>query len=66
MHPSAPNTPPNFHPTYRPDIDGMRALAILAVVIYHAFPGKLSGGFIGTKYFFCNGFGPGDYASWFF
>ena len=28
--------------------------------------GELSGGFIGTKYFFCNGFGPGDYASWFF
>ena len=30
----------------------MRALAILAVVIYHAFPGKLSGGFIGVDVFF--------------
>ena len=28
--------------------------------------GDLSGNFIGTKYFFCNGFGPGDYAAWFF
>ena len=30
----------------------MRALAILAVVIYHAFPGKLAGGFIGVDVFF--------------
>lgn len=30
----------------------MRALAILAVVIYHAFPGKLSGGFVGVDVFF--------------
>ncbi len=42
----------NFHPGYRPDIDGMRALAILAVVFYHAFPGKLTGGFAGVDVFF--------------
>lgn len=39
-------------PGYRPDIDGMRALAILSVVIFHAFPDFLSGGFVGVDVFF--------------
>ena len=33
------------HPTYRPDIDGLRAVAVLSVVTYHAFPSLLPGGF---------------------
>lgn len=40
------------HPAYRPDIDGLRALAIIPVVVFHAFPGLLPGGFIGVDIFF--------------
>ena len=37
---------------YCPEIDGLRAVAVTLVVYFHAFPQKLSGGFIGVDIFF--------------
>jgi peptidoglycan/LPS O-acetylase OafA/YrhL len=37
---------------YRPDIDGLRAVAVLAVVGYHYFPMWVKGGFVGVDIFF--------------
>lgn len=37
---------------YRPDIDGLRAVAVTIVVFFHAFPEALPGGFVGVDIFF--------------
>jgi peptidoglycan/LPS O-acetylase OafA/YrhL len=47
---ASPSTASSAH--YRPDIDGLRAIAILLVVIFHAFPGAVPGGFVGVDVFF--------------
>lgn len=37
---------------YQPDIDGLRAIAVLSVVINHYWPNLLTGGYIGVDIFF--------------
>lgn len=37
---------------YRPEIDGLRAIAVVAVIIFHLDPDWLQGGFLGVDVFF--------------
>ena len=51
------NTPINFSVPlpdfkYRPDIDGLRAIAVTSVIGFHTFPNLISGGFVGVDIFF--------------
>ncbi|WP_017665354.1 acyltransferase family protein [Porphyrobacter sp. AAP82] len=47
--PAPPGPPAGGH---RPEIDGLRALAIVPVVVHHAAPALLPGGFAGVDIFF--------------
>jgi peptidoglycan/LPS O-acetylase OafA/YrhL len=37
---------------YRADIDGLRAFAVVSVMLYHAFPQVVRGGYVGVDIFF--------------
>lgn len=39
-------------PRYRPDIDGLRALAVISVILFHAGVPGLGGGYVGVDVFF--------------
>lgn len=40
------------HGGYIAGLDGLRALAVVAVILYHVFPGVFRGGFLGVDIFF--------------
>jgi peptidoglycan/LPS O-acetylase OafA/YrhL len=41
-----------MRPSYRPDIDGLRAISAVAVVLFHAHVPGFGGGFVGVDIFF--------------
>ena len=46
------NTDPASKASYRPDVDGLRAIAVLAVILFHIDKSLLPGGFVGVDVFF--------------
>ncbi|MGL4256738.1 MAG: acyltransferase family protein [Microbacterium sp.] len=43
---------PRGRDEFRPDVQALRAIAVLAVVLYHLWPNRLTGGFVGVDVFF--------------
>ncbi|MCU6481890.1 acyltransferase family protein [Arthrobacter sp. A2-55] len=38
--------------SFRPDVQGLRTVAVMAVVLYHLWPKRITGGFVGVDVFF--------------
>jgi peptidoglycan/LPS O-acetylase OafA/YrhL len=52
MRPDAQSAGHAKHFQYRPAVDGLRGVAVLAVLGFHAFPETVSGGYVGVDVFF--------------
>jgi peptidoglycan/LPS O-acetylase OafA/YrhL len=52
QHTTLSHSPAARERDFRPDIQGLRAIAVLLVVIYHLYPSRLHGGYIGVDVFF--------------
>lgn len=46
------SSPASLSESYRPDVDGLRAIAVLAVILFHIDKRILPGGFVGVDVFF--------------
>ncbi|WP_283133838.1 SGNH hydrolase domain-containing protein [Rhizohabitans arisaemae] len=49
---SARSRKPGYHPGFRPDIEGLRAVAVLTVLAFHASIPYFGGGYVGVDVFF--------------
>lgn len=51
LNPASMDSPVQRH-FFRPDIQGVRAVAVVMVLLFHVWPGALSGGYVGVDVFF--------------
>jgi peptidoglycan/LPS O-acetylase OafA/YrhL len=49
---AAPDLVAESSAKHRPEIQGLRAIAVLAVLVFHVWPGALPGGYVGVDVFF--------------
>lgn len=52
MLPREPSSPSGSSIGYIPALDGLRALAMLGILVFHMVPGSIPGGFLGVDIFF--------------